>query len=192
MALLDIFPTSIPSLQSDANLGPFPPRSQKFMALSHPKVPSSAQGQRWSNPETCLLAPAQGPSAGTSCPSLPSSSLHATSTSWAFVAGSLPPRLGHSLEIFTRFLDLAPEQRETGCFSGQGWLTRIPNAKAFVSLRENTTMFYILSCLSFRFPMEIKLGFFFSSSSSRFWFIPSVPAFPGWSPPSPPLVEGKS
>lgn len=27
------------------------PRSQKFMALSCPKIPSSAQGQKWGNPD---------------------------------------------------------------------------------------------------------------------------------------------
>lgn len=47
-------------------------------------------------------------------------------TLWAFLAGNLTPALGHSLEIFAPFSDLAPQQGDT-VFGRAGLLTHIPN-----------------------------------------------------------------
>lgn len=94
-SLLDFFPTSVPSLQPDATLRPVPHQSQNFMAHSHPKVSSNAQGQKWGNPY--LYSPLGPGSLSRSLPPFtPQLILPCHTTLWAFVAGNLAPALGHS------------------------------------------------------------------------------------------------
>lgn len=180
--------------QSDVNLGPFPLRSQKCIALSCPKV-SSAQGPEVGQPRLVFSRhqprePQQIPPAF----HLPRSSFHATSPLRAFVAGNLPY---HSFETFTPFLDLAPQQRGTVCFmDGAGWHT-FPHSKAFASLPIHTlkTQLHFISFLLWAsgFQQELNLPWcLFDFPSHRFWFMPSVHAYLGWCFPSPLLVEGKS